>query len=238
MSNALGTGGEAATEGQPTMRNTSSPKFVVFDLGNVLIRWDAVRALEPTLGREAADDFLSNPQVDFMRHNLTADGGRPWQDIIADWEKVDPAWGLAGRTYVANFADAVGEDMPQTVAILHELVAQGVPVFALTNWSAELFHHAENRYDFLRLFRGIVVSGRVGLVKPQREIFDYLDRTFTHEIGPLRAGLFVDDSLVNVDGARAAGMDAVQFTDADRLRVDLVARGLLQAGRASESSRG
>ena len=209
------------------MSELNRPQFVVFDLGNVLMRWNPYDALAPTLGQQAADDFLTNPEANFFAHNLSADGGRPWADIATDLDAVNPAWGHAARVYAREFPSAIAHPILGSVEILQELDAAGVPLFALTNFSAELFGHAEAQHEFLRIFRGIVVSGRVGLVKPQPEIFHRLDAEFTHSVGPLSAGLFIDDSDVNVAGARAVGLDAVPFTSPDQLRLEVQRRGLL-----------
>ena len=92
------------------------------------------------------------------------------------------------------------------------------------SWSAEMFPHAEAAYDWLALFDGIVVSGRVRKVKPDRDIFDHLLETFD-----LRAEdvLFIDDHEPNVVAARSYGMAAHHFQGAEGLRATLVAEGLL-----------
>jgi 2-haloacid dehalogenase len=82
---------------------------------------------------------------------------------------------------------------------------------------------ALERFGFLAWFEGIVVSGLEGVAKPDREIFDLLvDR---YELTPEHT-LFVDDWDRNVDGARAAGLQGIQFTSADALRTELRDLGL------------
>jgi 2-haloacid dehalogenase len=103
-----------------------------------------------------------------------------------------------------------------------------VPLYALTNWSRETFHHARRRFPFLERFRGIVVSGELGMMKPDARIFRHL--TETHGLAAPDC-LFIDDSPRNVAGARAAGLNAVQFTSPDALRGALQEFGLLQDGK-------
>ena len=74
------------------------------------------------------------------------------------------------------------------------------------------------------LFDDIVVSGAEGVAKPDREIFQILADRLEH---PISGVFYVDDSPRNVDAARAAGMDAVGFTDAPSLLEELQGRGLL-----------
>ena len=109
------------------------------------------------------------------------------------------------------------------MALLEELHEHRVPLFALTNWSAELFPHTLEHYGFLSLFDDIVVSGEVGVAKPAGAIFEVLARRIGR---PLDRCVFVDDSPANVAAGRAAGLNAIVFTDTGHLRRDLRARGL------------
>jgi 2-haloacid dehalogenase len=113
--------------------------------------------------------------------------------------------------------------LPHTVAVLADLKAAGVPLFSLTNWSAETFPIALKRFDFLHWFDDIVVSGAEGVIKPDRRFFDILvERTGL----PATSLIFVDDRMDNVVGARNAGLEALQFTTADQLHHELRTLGL------------
>jgi 2-haloacid dehalogenase len=100
-------------------------------------------------------------------------------------------------------------------------------VYALSNWSAETFPLARERFPFLAWFDGLVISGEERLAKPDRRIFELLLDRFG--LTPA-ATVFVDDSAANVAAAGAVGLDAVLFRDAAQLRRDLTARGLLDGG--------
>jgi 2-haloacid dehalogenase len=109
------------------------------------------------------------------------------------------------------------------VAVLRDLHAAAVPVFALTNWSDELFPYALDRFDFLGLFDDIVVSGAEGVAKPDPEVFAVL----RGRVGrPLSECVFVDDSLANVAAASDAGLDALLYDEDTDLRAQLRSRGL------------
>ena len=97
-------------------------------------------------------------------------------------------------------------------------------MYALTNWSAETFVVARERFGFLEWFDGVLVSGEERLVKPDPAIFELLASGSGLDPG---ATFYVDDSEANVAAARELGFDAVRFTAPDRLRRDLAARGLL-----------
>ena len=98
-----------------------------------------------------------------------------------------------------------------------------MPLYALTNWSAELFPRALDRFEFLDLFEDIIVSGEEEVAKPDPEIFEVLEDRIGHSLDDC---VFIDDSPRNVEAAAAAGMDAIHFTDTGHLREDLHVRGL------------
>lgn len=199
------------------------PGTVVFDLGGVLIDWNPrYHFLEVFGGDEAAvERFLGT--VCTSAWNERQDEGRSIAEAEAELISHFPGETARIRQYYAGFNRMMRGAIDGTVAILEELHAAGTPLYALTNWSAETFPLAAKRFDFFRRFRGIVVSGEVGTMKPHRRIFELL-----LERHGLRAAdcLFVDDAEKNVEGARAAGLRAVRFRSPFQLRLDLAAAGL------------
>ena len=113
-----------------------------------------------------------------------------------------------------------------STAILAELRERATPLFGLTNWSAETYPTALQRFEFLRWFRGILVSGEVGLIKPDPRIFKLLIERFG--IDPQHA-VYFDDVEANIAAARPFGIHAIHFTTPARLREELVALGLLSS---------
>jgi 2-haloacid dehalogenase len=105
--------------------------------------------------------------------------------------------------------------------VLAELRAAGMPTYALTNWSAETFGIARERFGFLGWFCGVLVSGEERLIKPDPRFFRLLVDRFGLDPGTT---FYVDDSAANVEAARRLGFDAVRFTGPERLRRDLAAR--------------
>lgn len=207
---------------------TESPAaydVVVFDLGNVLIRWDPVEAIAQDVGVDRARRFVNDPDFDFGGWNLLQDSGRDWDSAEASAIASHPHYREEIVAYRNHFAHSIKQPVEGTETILRELHTAGVPLVALTNWSAGLFPAALERYDFLDLFEDIVVSGEEGVAKPDPQIFAVLADRIRH-LGSLDDTLFIDDSLANVQAAIEAGMDAIPFTDAVSLRADLHARGL------------
>ncbi|MGA8994613.1 MAG: HAD-IA family hydrolase, partial [Nocardioidaceae bacterium] len=199
------------------------PAAVVFDLGNVLIGWDPLPAVAAGVGTDEALRFLSADDFDFMAWNHHQDAGRDWAQAEAEVAERFPHWHRHACAYRAHFAASLTGALEDHVAVLRDLHAAGVPVYALTNWSAELFPVARRRFDFLALFDDIVVSGQERLAKPDPRVFSLLAARVGH---PLAECVFADDSAANVAAARAAGLDAVHVAAGTDLRAELAARGL------------
>ncbi len=222
----------AATDARPSPEGAPAPagapvkqvvEAVVFDLGNVLIAWDPHPAIARAVGAQQATRFLADDEFDFMAWNHEQDAGRSWDEGEVAALRSHPHWELAIRAYRANYNESLIGAMENTVQIVRELHAAGIPLFALTNWSEELFPVARERFDFLSLFEDIIVSGQEGVAKPDPEIFAILQKRIGHS---LDGCVFIDDSPRNVEAAAAAGLDAILFTDTGHLRQDLARRGL------------
>lgn len=216
----------AATDGSGSDLSPTPVDAVVFDFGNVLISWDPHPAIAKAVGDEEATHFLADPGFDFMAWNHEQDAGRSWDQGEEVAVASHPHWAGAIRGYRENFAESLVAAIEDSVQILRELHAAGIPLYGLTNWSGELFPVALDRFDFLALFEDIIVSGDEGVAKPDPAIFDVL----RERIGPsghvLDRCVFIDDVAANIEAAGKAGLDAILFTDTGHLREDLLVRGL------------
>lgn len=197
---------------------------VVFDLGNVLVRWEAARAFDGLLEDAEVERFFAD--VDFPALNLRQDAGRPWREARAEVARSHPQHAATLDLYVERFAHALPGPVPGSAEVVDDLRAAGVRVLGLTNWSAETYHHAVPAAPVIDRLEAVVVSGREGLVKPDPRIFHLLAER--HGLDPART-VFTDDSAANVAGAAALGYQAVVFTSAAALRAELVVRGALPA---------
>ncbi|WP_245155677.1 HAD family hydrolase [Paracoccus ravus] len=194
---------------------------VIFDLGAVLIDWDPALAFADVFTtREAAEDWLR--EIDFLTWNRHQDGGRSFSEGLAAAraEHGDKARHLEG--YLHAFPVTIEKPVPGSWEILEDLRARDVPLYALTNWAAETWPHALTVWPRLtEVFRDVVVSGEVGMLKPSPEIYRHLLER--NSLDPAQC-LFIDDSPANVEGARFVGLDAIRFTNAENLRRDLLNR--------------
>ena len=199
-----------------------SAKVVVFDIGGVLIDWQPHLAWLDELGtREAVEAFMA--RIDFPARNLRADGGALFADLASELDDAEDRRRLV--EYVGNYPKTVRTRIEGSWDILGRLKASGVEVHAITNWSAETWPLGIATHPRLGTAFGVaVVSGQERMVKPDPRIFALL--CTRADLAPEDC-LFIDDSARNVEAARAAGMDAVQFTTPQALQTALQERGLL-----------
>lgn len=195
---------------------------VVFDIGNVLIRWNP-RGLYEELIPDAAkrEWFLAHVCTDAW--NREADRGRPFARGVAELTAQYPEWGREIRAWDERWHDMVPGAIEGSVRLLEGLRAAGVPVWSITNFSREKYPEAVARFPFLAGFRDTVVSAHEGLLKPDPAIYRVLiDR---NRLDPASC-LFIDDLPENVEGARSIGMQGVVFTSPEQLAADLASFGL------------
>ncbi len=197
---------------------------VVFDLGGVLIDWNPRHLFRKVFDGDepAMEHFLAT--VCTPAWNDQQDRGRPFEVGIALLLAEHPGFAEPIRAFRSRWIEMLAGPVPGSVELLSELRERGTAIFALSNWSAETYPEARDHYPFLSWFQQILLSGEVGLAKPDPAIFELARERFG--IRPA-ASLFIDDSLANVEGARAAGFQTTHFRDARSLRRDLAAAGLL-----------
>ena len=201
-------------------RRPTSRRFdaVVFDLGGVLIDWDP-RYLYRSLfdgDEEGMERFLAD--VTTPQWNLQQDGGRTWREAVDVLSAQFPAHRELIAAYDERWEEMLGGAIESTVVILADLRQAGMRLAALSNWSAEKFPIARRRYPFLEWFETIVISGEVGMAKPDPRLYRHLlDVT---GFNPRRT-IFIDDSTANVQAAAKLGMTAIEFRDPAALRTRL-----------------
>ncbi len=199
----------------------SEIRHIVFDIGRVLIHYDP----EIPYRRLIPDDaqrrwFLEN--VCTGDWNIEQDRGRRWEDAEALLIAEHPQEEENIRGFRRHWHEMVPYAYDDSVAMLETLIDAGHDVTMLTNFAADTFAEARERYTFLNRPRGVTVSGEVRLLKPDRAIYDIHVESFGLEPA---ATLFIDDSEKNVEGARDAGWQAVHFSGAEKLRSDLAGYG-------------
>jgi 2-haloacid dehalogenase len=201
---------------------TNQVKHVVFDIGKVLLHYDPELAYLDVIPDEAERRwFLEN--ICTGAWNIEQDRGRSWQDAEALLIEAHPEKSSHIRAFRQNWNLMVPHSYDDSVAILRGLIAEGNDVTMLTNFASDTLREAQGRFPFLTESRGVTVSGDIRMLKPDREIYEHHVASF--DLDPA-ATLFIDDSPANVEGAKAAGWQAVHFTGAPKLADDLRSLGL------------
>ena len=196
----------------------------VFDLGGVVIDWNP-RYLYRKLfnGNETAmESFLA--AVCSSSWNDQQDAGRSFADGCSSLKRLHPDKAELIDAWFHRYEEMLGGEIPGTVDILRELRSRSVPMYALSNWSAETFPIAVNRFECLTWFNGVLLSGQVKMLKPDQRIFEIFLDTF--RIEPKRA-IYIDDRSENVEMAVRVGMRGVVFRDSRGLRAELTRAGLI-----------
>lgn len=199
---------------------------VVFDLGGVLIDWNPRHLYRRVFAGDTAamEDFLANVCTPAWNHQQ--DLGRTWADAVAECSARFPQHAALIRLYAERWDEMVTGAIEPTVDILKALKAAGWPLYAITNFSAETYPRMVERFSFLQLFDGIVVSGYERVGKPDRAIYRILFERYRLEPGHC---LFIDDAALNVEGSEAVGMPAIHYHSPQQLAADLAARGVVHA---------
>lgn len=185
---------------------------LLFDIGNVLVTWDPRHLYRHTFATaDELETFLADVCPPSWNHEM--DLGKPFDQAIAERQRMFPRHAALIGRWQSDWEHMLGDEIAEMVALLPALERAGYRLFALTNWSAETFPVARRRYPWLQYFQHIVVSGDVGLAKPDARIF---------ELALMRADrrppqvLFIDDSAGNVEAAASLGIHAIQFRSASQ----------------------
>ncbi|WP_373820328.1 HAD family hydrolase [Glaesserella sp.] len=204
------------------MSNEQNIETVVFDLGGVLVDWNPRHLYRKIFTDEAEMEYFLT-HICTQEWNEHQDRGRPWAEGIALLCAQHPDYETPIRAYYERWQEMLNGAIEETVKVLEDLHQRGVRLLALTNWSGETFHFAEEKFPFLHLFEGILVSGNENLMKPDPRIFTLLIERYN--LNPQRT-VFVDDSLRNVEAAINMGIHGLHFTGAHQLEKDLAALGV------------
>lgn len=204
------------------MTATEPVRHIVFDIGKVLVHYDPHLVFAELIpDRTERDWFFAN--VCTHDWNIEQDRGRSWAEAEAFAIALHPTHEANIRAFRARWHEMVPYAYADSVAVMEQLIAAGWDVTMLTNFAADTFAEAKQRFPFLARPRGVTVSGEIGVIKPDPEIYRIHAENFGLEPA---ATLFIDDSPANVAGAKAAGWQAVLFEGTEKLKRDLADRGI------------
>lgn len=198
------------------------PRAVVWDVGDVLYDWDPRNLYRKLIADQDRLDWFLDHVVTRQWH-FQHDAGRPFADtsaeLIAEW----PGEAELIRAFADRWLETIAGPTRGTHEILRHLHAQGVPQYAITNFSAEFWQMFRPTAPVLDLLLDVIVSGVEKLIKPDAAIYALAQQRFGLGAGD---AVFIDDNIANVEAARRAGWHAVHFQGADRLQAELCELGL------------
>jgi 2-haloacid dehalogenase len=200
------------------MTTNNQYNTIIFDLGGVLVDWNP-RYVYRTIFK--TEDEITWFFENIVTHdwNENQDAGYPLSQATENLVKQHPKWENEIRAYYGRWEEMLGGPIDETVEILKELKQNpSLKIYALTNWSAETFPIALERYDFLHWFDGRLVSGEEKTRKPFPEFYQKLIDKFS--IDPSKT-IFIDDSLRNIKAAEAMGIKGIHFKNPLQLREEL-----------------
>ena len=196
---------------------------VVFDVGNVLYRWDRRLPFVAHFADPAELDHFLETVIPLDWH-AQHDAGRPAAEMIAERSALFPEHGSLIADWFVRFNESIPGPVPGSLELVERLLANGVPLHGITNFGADTWAGFRPTAPVFDSFRDIVVSGDEKLAKPDPAIYALAERRFGYRP---EAMLFVDDSLPNVEAARERGWHAHHFVDAAGLEGELRDQRLL-----------
>ena len=200
-------------------------KAIIFDLGGVLIDWNPSYVFDKMFNNEEKKKhFFEN--ICTHDWNEMQDAGRPLKEATEHLVQAHPEWKEYIEAYYGRWEEMLGGPIQETVEIFRQLKEQKkYKLYALTNWSAELFPIALERYDFLHWFDGRVVSGEEKMRKPFREFYELILDRFH-----LKAedALFIDDNARNIKVAEDIGIRSIRYHSAQQLKKELIGLGVIE----------
>ena len=204
-----------------------TPEAVIFDIGNVLTRWQPEAFYDRVIGEGRRRALFA--AVDLHHMNDLIDEGALFRETIYDWADRYPAWGPEVRMWYDRWIELASPRIEGSIRLQRALRAKGVPVFALTNFGKHSFEEAVPMMDFLQDFDRLYVSGRMGVIKPDPRIYAMVEADCG--IAPDRL-LFTDDRADNITAAARRGWRTHQFESWEGWARRLVAEGLLSVEEA------
>lgn len=195
-----------------------SIRNIIFDLGGVLIDWNPRYVYRSIFDTEEEVEWFLNT-ICTMDWNEQQDQGRSLEEGTRILQEEYPKWRDQIAAYYGRWAEMLGGPIEENVKLIRKLKEENqYNLFALTNWSAETFPIAEERYDFLQLFQGIVVSGKEKVIKPESEIYHLLLNRYGLQA---KECLFIDDNKRNILAALKQGIKSIHYNQPTDLSIGL-----------------
>jgi 2-haloacid dehalogenase len=197
-------------------------KNIIFDFGGVLIDWNPRYFYKDVFSdTNEMEYFLS--EIWGPSWNMKHDAGFSFAEITRELQELHPGYRKEIELYQHNWELMIKGEISENTRLLNPLKSK-YRLFGLTNWSAEAFPVIYPKYEFFKVFEGIVVSGEEKIVKPGKEIFQLLLNRYDILA---KESLFIDDSFKNIETANELGFSTIHINGTQSLKEQLIRLGLI-----------
>ena len=187
---------------------------VIFDLGKVIVKFDP---------RNLYNKVFDTPEdIDFFFKNIC-----PWewhiqQDLVYDTKpatlkKIEehPYYKYAIESFYGRFQEMIVGIYEENLKIAFDLKKKGIPIFILSNFPGDQFDIYASKNKFVNEFDDMIISGKVGLKKPDAKIYELAIKKF---ICDPKKTLFIDDRPENTESAKKIGFQTITLDKPNKLK--------------------
>jgi len=190
---------------------------IIFDLGNVFINWEPHNLYKRFFSDpKEVDRFLE--EIQFAEWNACQDAGRPFHEGVRELSARFPQYADLIQAYDTHWAESMTTTNDETIKIARQLKESGWPLYLLSNFSIEKFNLIRGQYDFLGIFDDLIISGEQRMIKPDPAIFRLTIKRINRKANEC---LFIDDSLINIQTAKAMGFQTIHYQSPTQLTQEL-----------------
>jgi 2-haloacid dehalogenase len=190
---------------------------IIFDFGDVLVAWKFHNLYRSVFNSDAEIELFLE-KTGLRQMNRRFDAGYPFEQGIAELCTAHPDYARELGYFNSRWIEAKGALNEPVINLMLTLKTQGYPLFGLSNWSREKFNTVKDELAFLPLLDDYIISGDVGIIKPDERIYRLLLERIDRPAGEC---VFIDDSEENVFAAEELGIRTILYRSPDQLRQEL-----------------
>jgi len=186
---------------------------IIFDLGRVLVKFNVRNLFRKIITTEE--------EIDYFLQNICTWEWHIQQDLVQDTSQVSaplvqkfPKYQEAIEAFYGRFLEMIEGTYEKNVKLAMDLKQKGYPIYVLSNFPGDQYDKYEKHNSFLQIFDDKIISGHVGLAKPDTKIYQLAIDKF--HLVPERS-LFIDDKIENIEGAKQLGIQTIHLQNPDEL---------------------
>jgi putative hydrolase of the HAD superfamily len=194
-------------------------KNIIFDIGNVLVKWAPYEVIGNLFPDHDTVEFYTKIRPVWIDLNLGKLSEARAIEIYQRQFNIEQQ----KLVQLLNGFKTSQIPIPGALELLHKLHLSNIALYSITDNTKEIIEYHRLHSNFLHYFKGVVVSADIGVLKPNKEIYQYLLDKYKLIAAET---IFIDDTIINVEGAISVGIHAFQFTDAKSCEATLIKFGI------------